>query len=100
MKEDNKKVIMVDGKRSEWYEKAIFIMRSDINTDNKPIDFVNEAEKIINSYMVKSTLKINEIKNKQKSIKVTKNTNLNLILNICLLLSVILLGITVYRFFV
>lgn len=100
MKEDNKKVIMVDGKRSEWYEKAIFIMRSDINTENKPVDFVSEAEKIINSYMIKSADTINEIKAGVKPIKVTKNKNLNLILNLCLILSIMLLGITLYKIFV
>lgn len=100
MKEDNKKVIMVDGKRSEWYEKAIFIMRSDINTENKPVDFVSEAEKIINSYMIKSADTINEIKAGVRPIKVTKNKNLNLILNLCLILSIILLGITLYKIFV
>lgn len=100
MKEENKKVIMVDGKRSEWYEKAIFIMRGDINTESKPVDFVSEAEKIINSYMVKSSLPITEIKSKPKQIRVGKSKNLTLILNICLILSIILLGITLYRFFV
>lgn len=100
MKEDNKKVIMVDGKRSEWYEKAIFIMRSDINTENKPVDFVSEAEKIINSYMIKSADTINEIKAGVRPIKVTKNKNINLILNLCLILSIMLLGITLYKIFV
>lgn len=93
MKEDNKKVIMVDGKNSEWYEKAIFIMRSDTNT--QPIDLINEAEKIINSYMIKTSNTINEIKTKTRPV--SNDKKLNTILNFCLVLSIILLGITIYR---
>ena len=103
MKEDNKKIIMVDGKQSEWYEKAIFIMRSDINTENKKVDFVKEAEKIINSYMVKNSY-ISESSSLVKSKEIKKrglsNKELNIILNIALILSLILLAITVYNVFV
>jgi hypothetical protein len=97
--EDSKKVIMVDGKRSEWYEKAIFIMRSDINVGNKPVDFVNEAEKIIYSYMTKKADMTNTTKSISKKINVYNSKRITVILNICLLLSTILLGITVLRLF-
>jgi len=97
--EDSKKVIMVDGKRSEWYEKAIFIMRSDINVGNKPVDFVNEAEKIINSYMTKRVESIGEIKNISKKIRLYSSKQTIVIINICLLLSTILLGITLFKLF-
>lgn len=97
--EDSKKVIMVDGKRSEWYEKAIFIMRSDINLANKPVDFVNEAEKIINSYMTKKVDTVSTTKSITKKINVYNSKRISVILNVCLLLSTILLGITVMRLF-
>ncbi len=96
MQEDNKKVIMIDGKNSEWYEKAIFIMRGDVNTDNKPVDFINEAEKIINSYIIKSASAINEIKFKSKS-KINNDKKFDTILNVCLVCSIIILAVTVYR---
>ena len=101
MQENNKKIIMVDGKQSEWYEKAIFIMRSDINTENKTVDFVKEAEKIINSYMLKTssaiTQKSNTITDKRVKKSGLSNKELNIILNIALILSLILLGITIYN---
>lgn len=101
MKEDNKKVIMVDGKQSEWYEKAIFIMRGDINTENKKVDFVKEAEKIINSYMIKNSY-ISEkssstIKSRETKKSGLSNRELNIILNVALILSLILLGITIWN---
>lgn len=97
MKEDSKRVIMVDGKNSEWYEKAIFIMRSDINTNTKPMNLVNEAEKIINAYMLKTTLAINEIKSKPKQIKINNEKSFNIMLNLCLVFSIVVLGIAIYR---
>ena len=101
MQENNKKIIMVDGKQSEWYEKAIFIMRSDINTENKTVDFVKEAEKIINSYMLKTssaiTQKSSTITDKRVKKSGLSNKELNIILNIALILSLILLGITIYN---
>lgn len=97
MKEDNKKVIMIEGKNSEWYEKAIFIVRDDINTNNRPVNLVSEAEKIINSYMVKTATKINEVK--AGKIKPKNDKKLNSILSICLILSFILLAITVYKLY-
>lgn len=97
MKEDSKKVIMVDGKTSEWYEKAIFIMRSDINIDNKPIDFVTEAEKIINAYMMKTTLTLNEIKSKPKQTKFNSDKKFDIVLNTCLVFSIFILAITIYK---
>jgi len=101
MQENNKKIIMVDGKQSEWYEKAIFIMRSDINTENKKVDFVKEAEKIINSYMLKTSSAIMEksstITDKRVKKSGLSNKELNIILNLALILSLILLGITIYN---
>jgi len=94
MQEDNKKVIMIDGKNSEWYEKAIFIMRGDVNTGSKPVDFINEAEKIISSYIIKSASAINEIKSKTK---INNDKKFDTILNVCLVCSIIILAVTVYR---
>lgn len=100
MEEDSKRIIMIDGRNSEWYEKAIFIMRTGSNTNfNNQIDFINEAEKIVTSYMTKATssnrAKFNH-KPKFNYIK-TDDKKLNLILKTCLILSIVLLGITIYR---
>ncbi|MBR1736292.1 MAG: hypothetical protein IJ736_04660 [Firmicutes bacterium] len=50
MDENNKKVIMVDGNGSKWFEKAIFIVGEGRSVPN---DILTEAEMIINNYFQK-----------------------------------------------
>jgi len=44
------RVVLVKGGADKWYEQAIFIVNTNAPTENMPIDFVAEAEKIINDY--------------------------------------------------
>jgi len=44
------RVVLVKGGADKWYEQAIFIVNTNTPTENMPIDFVAEAEKIINDY--------------------------------------------------
>lgn len=48
----NSRVIMVDGKTSGWYDKAIFIL-ADGSTREIPGDIVAQAESIVESYLQK-----------------------------------------------
>lgn len=110
--EENKKIILIKGDNSNWYEQAIFIMRTDIAPKNVPVDFVLEAEKIINNYMQKQLKSISKpekkaisaqcetIKNENKSIDciLKGNKNINYILNICIVLCCILLAVILYSF--
>jgi len=50
MNDTNRKVVLLKGDNNKWYEQAIFIMRNGHDSDE--IDFVKEAEKIINSQML------------------------------------------------
>jgi len=54
MNDSNRKVVLLKGDNNKWYEQAIFIMRQGQNADE--IDFVKEAEKIINSQMLYSQI--------------------------------------------
>ena len=47
---DNR-IILVEGDSSKWYEQAIFIVRKNVPQNKVPVDFVAEAEKIVNNYM-------------------------------------------------
>ncbi|MCL2840045.1 MAG: hypothetical protein FWE05_04650 [Defluviitaleaceae bacterium] len=47
------RVILLKGDSTKWYEQAIFIVNQDTPVKKMPVDFVAEAEKIINNYMVK-----------------------------------------------
>ncbi|MCL2171685.1 MAG: hypothetical protein FWB71_05970, partial [Defluviitaleaceae bacterium] len=45
---DNRRVILVKGDESKWYEQAIFILRPGRDgAAGAPLDFVKEAERIV-----------------------------------------------------
>ena len=45
------RVILIKGDASQWYEQAIFIVNQNTAPENIPLDFVAEAEKIINNHV-------------------------------------------------
>jgi hypothetical protein len=50
----NERVVLIKGDNSKWYEQAIFIIKKGTEDSRLPVDFVLEAEKIIDSYMKKA----------------------------------------------
>jgi len=54
MKGQTERVILIKGDSTKWYHQAIFIINPDTPKDKIPMDFVAEAERIINSYMARS----------------------------------------------
>lgn len=48
---ENKRVILITGGASKWYEQAIFIVKKNVPQKSLPLDFVREAEGIIESYL-------------------------------------------------
>jgi len=46
------RVILIQGDESKWYEQAIFIVNQE--AEEMPVDFVAEAEKLINTYISKN----------------------------------------------
>ncbi|MDR1690157.1 MAG: hypothetical protein LBS21_16365 [Clostridiales bacterium] len=51
MAKTNDRVVLIKGDNSKWYEQAIFIIKKGTEDSRLPVDFVLEAEKIIDSYM-------------------------------------------------
>jgi len=51
MEINDKKVILISGDRTKWYEQAIFIMNKDMQARALPADIVGEAEQIIDCYL-------------------------------------------------
>ena len=47
------RVILVKGDTTKWYEQAIFIVNTNAQAEQIPLDFVAEAEKIIDEYNLK-----------------------------------------------
>ena len=50
----SERVILIKGDSTKWYNQAIFIVNKNTPAAKMPVDFVAEAEKIINTYMQKS----------------------------------------------
>ena len=48
----SERIILIRGDRSKWFEQAIFIVKKNIPQSSVPVDFVAEAERIINGYLL------------------------------------------------
>lgn len=107
--ESNKKVILINGTTSNWYEQVIFILKP-TSEKKVPVNLINEAEKIINEYIsLKYSDKekyINPFKEKNISTKNNKKTirnqkvskaRVNYILNISIFCSLVLIGFLLYK---
>lgn len=70
------RVIMVDGKGSGWYEKAIFILADQREGEKEiPDSIVKRAENIVESYLQKELR--GEMPKATKDYKVTNQTKIN-----------------------
>ena len=71
------RVILIKGDASKWYEQAIFIVNQNTPKDQIPLDFVAEAEKIIQNHIRKSgqSGSFGNVKNKAKSSTGNKKSN-------------------------
>jgi len=47
------RVILIKGDATKWYNQAIFIVNQNTPATKMPVDFVEEAEKIIYGYMAR-----------------------------------------------
>ncbi len=73
MKKKNK-VITINGGKDTWYEKAIFVAKKECNVSSD--NFVDEAERIIEQYLIRTGFQ--NANKKQKTIKkVSKNTSID-----------------------
>ena len=49
----NERVVVIKGNPEKWYSQAVFILNPCVKTEEIPIDFVAEAEKLIYNYMAR-----------------------------------------------
>ncbi len=104
--DDKKKIILIKGGKSRWFEQAIFILKDKEKAKNMPKNFVEEAEKIINNYMIRNySSECNVIesytnaKNVGNSIhSKAKKKKFDKFLNVLIILSCILIGLILYYF--
>ncbi|MCI8805234.1 MAG: hypothetical protein HFE59_04960 [Clostridiales bacterium] len=109
---EDKKIILIKGGKSGWFEQAIFILKDKGQRKNMPKNFVEEAEKIINNYMIKkysNGTKLNSAysqtkpKDSRQEIKTDakkrgKRKKYDKILNISVILCCVLIGLILYYF--
>jgi hypothetical protein len=93
--EQQNRVILISGDNSKWYEQAIFIVRKNVPETQVPVDFVLEAERVINAYMTKKRkngeepglhgqpIEMDSVRS--ELVRRTRNMRLNIALNIVLL---------------
>lgn len=103
-----KKVILVTGKGSSWYEQAIFIVNE--GCSSLPADMVKEAENIIKRYIAsgggkeepfsayKKNMPENNAKLKKEKTK-TNSLSVNHIINFALIMCMVLVGFLIYMVF-
>ncbi len=71
---EKKKVILINGDKSNWYDQVIFIMKEN-KQENIPKNLVLEAEKIINEYISKKYNKTNVCLQQEKPSNINKHSN-------------------------
>jgi hypothetical protein len=94
--EQQNRVILINGDNSKWYEQAIFIVKKNIPETQVPVDFVVEAERVINAYMTKKrrngddpgllshpSMEMDSVRS--ELVRRTRSMRLNIALNIVLL---------------
>ena len=47
----SERVILITGDHSKWFEHAIFIVKKNVSQASIPMDFMDEAERIIDGYL-------------------------------------------------
>lgn len=109
----NKRVILITGDKTKWYEQAIFIVKKNIQQTDVPLNFIDEAEKIVENYMIGNNILLNQtgytkaeyamansninkiVKNKAKKPK--RKSSFDFMLNIAMILGCsVIAGILLY----
>lgn len=104
----NRKVILVNGGSSKWYEQAIFIVRSP--APNVPTNLAKEAERIIYEHMTKKQMFKDSTAYPKPSapktakpaatrIKSNAHNSAETLLSIGIVICCILIGIILYAIF-
>lgn len=81
---DQDQVVTVLGKDSEWYDKAIFIIKKEVMQSQRNKDLSKEADLIISNYAKKNGLAAEERQSIDKVLNVILTISI-CILGICLL---------------
>ncbi len=76
MKKKNK-IITINGGEKSWYEKAIFVAKKENN--QVPDNFINEAENIIDRYLIRTGFQ-NATRKEKINKKISKTSKVDIFL--------------------
>ncbi len=62
MRNTNDNIITINGSSDNIFDKAIFVLKPQQLEDPNSLDFVKEADKILNNYMLKTLSEVNNTK--------------------------------------
>ncbi len=88
-----KKEIIIDGKKSDWYKKAIFVLKDDVKNPPMAYKLSSYADELIESYLKKVP------QSRRSKSQITLQRNINLFFYGCILsaiIAVILLGVRIF----
>ncbi len=106
----NDNIITINGTADNMFDKAIFVLKPELNEDPNSLDFVREADKILNNFMVQAVFemqktspdpKIQAVSSPTKKVVQRKRTKQDAIIDRILAISILFCGIIVlYLMFV
>lgn len=88
-----KKEIIIDGEQSDWYEKAIFILKDEVKNPPLAHKLSSYADELIENYLKKAT------RGESRKSQITTQRNINLFFYSCVIsaiVAVVLLGIRIF----
>ncbi len=75
MKNLNDNIITINGTSEHMFDKAIFVLKPEFNHDPHSLDYVKEADRILNNYMLKAVSELQQTR-PNPNILVQNNTPL------------------------
>ncbi len=106
----NDNIITINGTADNMFDKAIFVLKPELTEDPNSLDFVKEADKILNNFMVQAVFemqktspdpKIKAISSTNQKVVQRKRTKQDALIDRILAFSILFCGIIVlYLMFV
>ncbi len=62
MKNNFDNIITISGTSDNLFDKAIFVLKPELQPDTNSLDFVKEADRILNNYMLKAVTELQQTK--------------------------------------
>ncbi len=75
MKNINDNIITINGSSEHMFDKAIFVLKPEFHHDPNSLDYVKEADRILNNYMLKAVSELQQTKPNPNILVQNNNTH-------------------------